>query len=117
MKRINTDFTFVTAECKKECKDHNECIMLSCKTMQEKMGKLESGRKEENLALRQMLWEMHYRGPGVHKPYGDDGNMQCCMHDFKRESIESLRDFLFTKANAMNRYMALEIMKINARRV
>ncbi len=27
-------------------------------------------------------------------PYGDDGEMQCCMHDFKREPLDQLRIFV-----------------------
>lgn len=41
------------------------------------------------LWLRQEWWLNH--GVGTCQPYGDDGEMQCCSLDFKREPIESLR--------------------------
>lgn len=34
-------------------------------------------------------------------PYGDDGEMQCCMHDFKRERLDRLR--AFTKESRIKR--------------
>lgn len=38
---------------------------------------------------RQLLWLNH--GPNC-RPYGDDGEMQCCGLDFKRANWHELKD-------------------------
>ena len=50
-------------------------------------------RLEHN--LRYEWWLNHGHAFGVQ--YGDDGEMQCCMVDFKRMPIEQLRIFVEAK--------------------
>jgi len=46
-------------------------------------------------SLRKLLWLNHANYlPYVHIPYGDDGEMQCCGIDFKRDSTENIEKYL-----------------------
>jgi len=64
--------------------------------------------EDNNIELRMLLWELHYKGAGTsnhgpnchvpvgnvdgHTPYGDDGEMQCCGVDFRRDDIMVIRE-------------------------
>jgi hypothetical protein len=55
----------------------------------------------ESDTWRRLLWLNHARYiPGVHMPYGDDGEMQCCGIDFKRQSAAEIDEFLTRRARA-----------------
>lgn len=52
-------------------------------------------RREAVEPWRELLWLNHSRyTPYTHMPYGDDGEMQCCGIDFKRQSAEEIRGYL-----------------------
>ena len=44
--------------------------------------------------IREYLWLNH--GKDCH-PYGDDGEMQCCMIDFKRTDINKIIDLIYAQ--------------------
>ncbi len=51
--------------------------------------------QNENYELRYLLWLNH--GCSMITLYGDDGELQCgkCMLDFKRDSIETIKNKLW----------------------
>jgi hypothetical protein len=57
--------------------------------------------QDETQKWRELLWLNHARyTPYVHMPYGDDGEMQCCGIDFKRQSVEEISEYLMRRAGA-----------------
>lgn len=51
---------------------------------------------------RRFLWLNHSRYlPHQHMPYGDDGEMQCCGIDFKRDSAEAIERYLDMRIAAL----------------
>lgn len=51
---------------------------------------------------RRLLWLNHARYlPFEHMPYGDDGEMQCCGIDFKRDSAEAIERYLGMRIAAL----------------
>ena len=47
---------------------------------------------KQEMILRELLWLKH--GHSIWELYGDDGEMQChnCMLDFKRDSVERIKE-------------------------
>lgn len=66
--------------------------------------KLAAAEQEKNAAVaawRQLLWLNHARYlPETHMPYGDDGEMQCCGIDFKRDSADVVTEKLSRRPRA-----------------
>lgn len=55
----------------------------------------------EEFKIRRLLWLNHSRYlPFNHSPYGDDGEMQCCGIDFKRDSAEAIERRLDSRTDS-----------------
>ena len=52
--------------------------------------------KKDNKVLRGHAWLNHSHCAGM--PYGDDGEMQCCHIDFKRDSVDDIMRKIQEKA-------------------
>ena len=98
IKAWNTRAEVERDECEHEVKN-TDCICVKCGAClsDDCDKKIEAMVKERDKGIREYLWLNHAIKGITCTHYGDDGEMQCCMIDFKRDSIEDILKIIYKR--------------------
>ena len=82
------------------CSDESQGTECNCgrdKKISKIVSALLSNEEARMKPIRKYLW-LNHKTKGVQCiPYGDDGEMQCCGIDFKRQEIDEILEYIYKR--------------------